>query len=149
MNDKKYNYKILKEQNLVIKYYSGNFSLKDMVDCVESTWKDTDYLPTMFVLNDLRDCVIAIKKSVILDFINKIKKNPRVYAKRQIVFLTNTPNQVVFTSMIDLFKNEKLIELNTVSTIERALKYLMISESDYALIYSTLNELKLKESASL
>jgi hypothetical protein len=93
--------------------------------------------------------LIDIENEAIFDFINKIKRSPKVYAKRKIVFLSDTPNQVVFSSMIDYFKNEPFIQLSTVSTIERALKYLMISEGDYSLVYNTLDELKLNGSGSL
>lgn len=149
MDHKKYKYRILKEQKLVIKYYSGNLSLKELYDFVEYTGNDTDYLPTMSVINDLRDCFIAIDNEGILDFIHKIKENQKVYDQRKSVFLTDTPNQVVFSSMIEFFKNEPLIELNIVSTIERALRCLMISKVDDGLIHRTLHELKLNGKGSL
>ena len=142
MDDKKYRYRVLREQMLVIKYYSGNLSIKDLFEYVEITGDDSDYLPSMFVLNDLRDCYINIEGDAIIDFISKVRESPKVYAKRKIVFLTNNPNQVVFSTMLNMLKKENFIDLYTVSTIGSAFKHLMISDGDFDLIHRTLDELK-------
>ena len=142
MDNKKYRYRILKEQNLIIKYYSGKLTLKDLYDFVKLTGEDADYLPTMFVLNDIRDCLIVIDNNEVYNFIENIKNSQRLYAKRKIVFLTKTPNQVVFSTMIDIFKNETFIKLFIATTLDRALRDLMISEFNYDLVNQTLNDLK-------
>lgn len=142
MENKKYRYRILKEKNLIVKYYSGQISIKDLYDFVNLTGEDADYLPTMFVLNDIRDCIIVIENKEIYNFIENIRNSQRLYAKRKIVFLTSTPNQVVFSTMLNLFKKETLIELSIVTTLDRAFRNLMISKFDYDFVNQTLNDLK-------
>jgi hypothetical protein len=138
-----YKYRILKEKNLIIKYYSGELTLQNLFDCVALTGNDPDYLPTMFVLNDMRDGFIVNKDNDIFDFIDKIKGTHTVYGKRKIVFLTKTPNQVVFSEMLDSFKKETFIEILTTSTIDSALKYLNISEEDYDLVKHVFNDFRI------
>lgn len=140
----KFKYKILKELNLIIRFCSGQPSLDNLFDYIEITANDIDYLPTMLVLNDIRDCSIVFNEEDIIAFIKKTTKSNRLYAKRKIVFVTNTPNQVVFSSLIELFKNETLIEISITSTIEKALIDLNISEINYDLINNTLKEYRLK-----
>ena len=120
MVDSVFKYRILKDKNLIITYYSGQFPFSEIYNCYQLLGNDIDYLPTMSVLNDVRDALFLLDNNLLMDFLDNMKRNTKIYNQRKAVILTNSPNQVVFGKLVEMFKAESLIDLNIVSTLKDA-----------------------------
>jgi len=137
-----YRYKIFSDKKLIVFYYQGNIGLKDLDNCINEVTLEIDYNPNFNVLNDIRDCIITIRTDQIVEIIANAKKNDKFYGKRNSVFFTDLPNQVVFTETIKYLKNENFVNILTISTIEKALIHLGISNEEKNDIENILLELK-------
>ncbi len=142
MKVKNYNYQILKESNLIIKSYQGTISLSEMYDYVESTSRAADFSAKFNVINDIRDASFILDKVVLLELIQKFKKNKLVYGQRKIVFITSTPNQVVFSTMLNMFKDESNINISVVSTLSAAMNRLNIPISEFSHLDNILHKMQ-------
>lgn len=137
-------YKIVKENKLIIHYFSGKVLLNDLFNSIKIVINDVDFDPHMSVLNDLRDCEIITDTKSIYELTEYVKNNKKLYAKRKTAFLTNSPKQVVFSTLLINLKNEPLVSIKIVSTIESALKHLKGNTYDYELVNNIINKLKSK-----
>ena len=105
---------------------------------------DVDFNPNMSILNDLRDCEIITDEKSISQLTEFVKNNKKLYAKRKTAFLTNSPKQVVFSTLLINLKNESLVSIKVVSTIKSALMHLTGNAEDYELINGIINKMKSK-----
>ena len=144
MIDKKFAYKIFPDKNLAVKYYNGILSLSDIIASVNITGQQVDWKPTMNILHDVRDAVLEFEEEEINKLISHTKESKKLYGERKVAFVTNSPNQVVFTLMLANFKNEALVSMNTFSTLSAAIEWVELSISDLALIENCINELKIQ-----
>jgi hypothetical protein len=142
MNMEKYCYKILVDRRLIIKYYQGPFSKFDLITCMEETGQDILYDPTFSVINDFRDAELSLKTKEIDEFVLYVKGHKILYGKRNITFLTSTPNQTVFPIMLHHFKKETFININIFSTLLASIQWLGFTPSDLDAINGYINELK-------
>lgn len=145
MNEKarvKYNYRILPEKRLVIRYYHGTFALSDLIAFMDATGEDTLYDPTFSVINDFRDARSGIKIKEINELFGYIKGHKKLYGKRKSVFLTRTTNLTVLSMMLGLLKYEHIINLKTFSTLPDAIHWLGYINSDLEAIEKAIEELK-------
>jgi hypothetical protein len=134
----KFGFKIFPEKTLIIKHYKGSININDLFRFTKETSLSKDFNPNYNVLNDMRECELEISVDDIVGFVNKVRSDNKMYGKRNIVFLTSKPNQVIFSELVNHFKSEGLVNLLTCSTIETALKHLNIHEKDRAFIESVL-----------
>jgi hypothetical protein len=140
----KFNYIIIPELRLILRYYRGSFKISDLVNALEETAKNSLYDTTFNVINDFRDARSEIKIGEINDFFGYIKGHKKLYGKRKSVYLTKTPNQTVFSMMLGLLKHEKLISFKTFSTLEEAVKWVDLPVSELEKIEKAIAELKEK-----
>jgi len=124
-----HSYKIIPELNLIYRFFKGSFNLSDIIGTKELLKKDKDYLPTLNYLNDVREAKIETTAEDVIKYINYVKSNKSVYDKRKSIFVTDTPNQVVFVTLLNLKKDENLIDLYVVSSLGMALRTLEIPET--------------------
>jgi hypothetical protein len=138
----KYGYKILPDKGLILKYYLGSFSLEDFIGCTTETAQDILYESSYSVINDFRDATFSMEIKEVYEFVNLMKGNKKLYSKRNIVFLTSTPNQTVYTIILELLKDEPLINKKTFSTLVEAVKWLGFQPEDFAFIENELETVK-------
>jgi len=138
----KYGYKILPEKGLILKYYCGSFTLQDFIVCTTDTALDSLYDSSFSVINDFRDAAFSMGIKDLHEFVNLMKMNKNLYSKRSITFLTSTPKQTVFTIILELLKNEPLINKKTFSTLTEAIKWLGYHPDEFASIENELEKLK-------
>jgi hypothetical protein len=138
----KYGYKILPDKGLILKYYCGSFSLQDFIKCTTETALDSLYDSAFSVINDFREATFSMGINELNAFVNLMKENKKLYSKRSITFLTSTPNQTVYTLMLELLKDEPLINKKTFSTLLEAVKWLGFQPDDFASIENELEKLK-------
>ena len=139
-----FEYRILKEKKLIIQYYGGKSSLNDFYNSITVVANNVDFNPNMSILNDLRDCEIITDEKSISQLTEFVKNNKELYAKRKTAFLTNSPKQVVFSTLLINLKNESLVSIKVVSTIKSALMHLTGNAEDYELINGIINKMKSK-----
>lgn len=137
----KFGYKILPDKGLILKCYHGPFSLNDFIVCTTETALDNLYNSAFSVINDFRDASFLIEIKELHEFVNLMKGNKKLYSKRSIVFLTSTPNQTVYTIMLELLKDEPLINKKTFSTLIEAVKWLGFQPDEFATIENELEKL--------
>jgi hypothetical protein len=142
MDIERYNYKILTDKRLIIKYFHGSFSMPDIIEWMDETGQDSLFDPSFSVLNDYRDAESKLKMREINEFVAFLKENKKFLGNRKSAFLTKTPNQTAFTLMLGLFKNELLIDIETFSTLLEATRWLGLLPSDLDGIAKSIYDLK-------
>jgi len=138
----KYNYIILPEKRLIIRYYHGAFSLSDLFAVMDATGQDNLYDPTFNVINDFRDGTSGVKIKEINELFGYIKGHKRLYGNRRSAFLTKTEDQTVLRMMLRLLKYEHIINLKTFSTLQEATEWLGLPNSELEALEKTLEEFK-------
>ena len=135
-------FKILPELNLLLRYYHGNLKLQDVLSSLENTASVKNYKPSFDIINDIRDANLNVAEDEVMELVEFIKSNNRIYAKRNSILLTNTPEQVVFGMMVKMFNDESIVNLSVVSTLKSALYKLGIPEEHNVLIENYFKNMK-------
>jgi hypothetical protein len=139
----RFKYKIFPEKRLIVKYYRGETSFKELIECINTTGQDKLYDPNYDVINDFRDSVSGMKIKEINEIFGYVKGHKVLYGKRKSVLLAKTPNQTVFSMISGLIKRESLVKIKSFSTLEESIKWLGLPYSDTAIIESCINEFKI------
>jgi hypothetical protein len=139
---KKYSYKILPEKHLIIKYFHGPFSMDEIIKWMDETRQNSLFDTSFNVLNDYRDAESKMTYEEIHKFTEFLKGDELSYGKRKSAFITNTPNQTVFSFLLYRFNNEELIKIKTFSTLLEAAKWLGLQRSDIDIIENFIKGLK-------
>jgi hypothetical protein len=139
---KKYRYKILPEKHLIIKYFRGSFTISEIIKWMDETAQDSLFDTSFNVLNDYRDAESKMSYEEIHKFIEFLKGDEMSYGKRKSAFITDTPNQTVFSFLLYRFNNEELIKIRTFSTLLDATKWLGLQLSEKDSIENFINDLK-------
>ena len=119
-----FEYKILTDYRLILLHYRGKASLDDLFNTIRVVAKDKDFNPNFSILNDLRDCTLMTDKKSIQKLTDFVKNNSGVYSERKTAMLTDTPGQVVFSTLLVDLKNESRVSIKIVSTLESAIMFL-------------------------
>lgn len=135
-------YKIIPEKKLVLDYFCGNLTWKDLMINKRKLVLEKDYNPTYNIIDDVRDGYAIFREEDIQKFVQLIKNEVGLYGKRKSAILTQTPNQLVNSVMLDALKDDLPIQFKTVSTFNEAAKWVEINISDFSLIKRYLKELK-------
>jgi hypothetical protein len=138
----KYDYEIFQEKSLIVKYFQGIISIAEFITFNNRTLFDTRYDPTMCVMNDVRNTEFIFTDEDLKKFIGYVQSNVKMYGKRKVAFLTNTPNQTVFTILLDFFKNDKMVTIKTFTTLPATVEWLQLSLADMILIENCIEKLK-------
>ena len=142
MANKKYAYKIISELNLIVRYFTGEINLTDILQSMTTVADEKNYLSSMDIINDIRDVELKVKHDEIQQLIDFVRSNKKIYYKRTSYILTNTPGQVVFGRLIDLFKKEDKINVVVVSTLETIFFKLDMIDTHKVIVNDALNLLK-------
>ncbi len=135
-------YKILIEHNLIIRYFRSKVQINDLYTNIMQSISDKDYNSNLKSLFDFREAEFNIDMDEIRLFTDNIRKHPSLQTKRIIVFLTHTPNQVVFSNLLESFQKYKRFQIHTVSVVDTALSQLGIEKSARTLIEESINKMK-------
>ena len=123
-------YKLLIKERLVIEYYSGEITLEDIIYFKKQISKDLNYDFSFNTLFDMRDAIIKVSESemiLLLEFLNKHFKKGNV---RNVAYLTNSPNDVVKSTLFSILLNNNELNMNTkiFSTINAIAKWFNIED---------------------
>ncbi|MCU4164670.1 hypothetical protein [Carboxylicivirga caseinilyticus] len=132
----------MKEHNLIIRYFRNKVLINDLYTNIIQSLSDKDYNSNLKSLFDFREAEFNIDMDEIRIFADNIRKHPSLQTKRIIVFLTHTPNQVVFSNLLESFQKYKRFQIHTVSGIDTAISQFGIKKSVRTLIEEAINNMK-------
>ncbi|RLD81176.1 MAG: hypothetical protein DRJ10_06480 [Bacteroidetes bacterium] len=136
-------YKIISDLKLTVEYYRGAINLEDIINFKNTEIIDEKYNPNYNSIGDFRDADFFLDEKQIKEFINYIKKNKKNMGVRKTALLTNTPSQVVTSTLYQLNSDGLPMNLKIFSTLESTLKWIDISKSDYQIIDKAVQNMKI------
>lgn len=104
-----------------------------------------NYLPTYNLLIDFRKADLIFDTAKVSRYVDFVNNFPQIHGKRKTAFLTSRPNEVVLTTVFGLIKGNLPIDSNTFSTLNAALAWLGLTQANYNLVYTKLEQLKKRE----
>ncbi|HSQ47581.1 MAG TPA: hypothetical protein VLM44_11770 [Lutibacter sp.] len=136
------NYIILKEFNLLIECHSGNLDLKSYIDFVKRTTLDPLFSKNMNYFIDLCNVVVTASIDDIKLYNNFTDDNFKSDKKRKVALLTNSPNQMVFSTLFKNSNTQKLKEIEIFSTKESAFHWInsSLNKEEILNIFSSIQE---------
>ena len=117
-------YKILKDNNLVIQHHEGVLNLSNYIIFAEQLYTDPNYSSNFNHLICIRKVTINASLDDIIKYVKFSKKNFKTPTKRCISVVTNTPSQVVASTLFKLLQKNITQEVEIFSTSESALEWL-------------------------
>ncbi len=135
-------YKILHEYQLIVRYFNGHVDLSAFYNAIAQSTHDSDYNASYSGLYDIRDAQFAIDETSLRWLVEKVRSNQTFLTKRKLIFLTNQPNQVVFSSLLKKFSILGLYDLQVFSTLNAALNYLKLNDTDSEIVRQLLNTMR-------
>ncbi|MBS2097587.1 hypothetical protein [Carboxylicivirga linearis] len=142
MKNSWHSYQIIKKYNIIIRYFSKSIGIKDIYANISNSLSDPDYNSDLKVIFDFRDAVFSIDMDAIKKFADNIRKHPSLQEKRVIVFLTHTPNQVVFSNILHSFQQYQRFQIHVLSTMEATLLHLGLENSLITEMEDTIAKMK-------
>ncbi|MDO9273919.1 MAG: hypothetical protein Q7T92_00030 [Lutibacter sp.] len=124
MSTLKSNYIILKEHNLLIEHHSGNLDLDSYINFVTRTSNDPLFSTNMNYLIDLSNVVVTSSLDDIYKYNTFTEDKFKSVRKRKVAMVTNTPNQMVFSTLFKNSNTQKLKEIEIFSTSTAAIDWL-------------------------
>lgn len=103
--------------------------------------QDKLFYPTYNVLLDLLGCVIQVNDSEIHQLVDYLKNNPSFRGKRNVVVLTDSPNQVVTVELFHLYYQSKHTKLKIASTLHTVLDWVGLPDTHLDFLTDTIKEL--------
>ena len=119
----KSNYIILKEQNLIVEYHSGILDADSFINFKKSITLDPLFLPSLNYFVHLKKITFSTTAEDINKYVKFLNTNSKVYGNRRVALITNTPNQVVSTTIFKMIQ-QNTSQVEIFSTNESALDWL-------------------------
>lgn len=140
METLKSSYTIIGEKNIVIEYHIGTWTLANYLVLKQNILKEPNFKPGLNHLIYFKNIEFKVTPDELKKFANFMRENNHKLGNRNVAFITNTPNQVVTTT---IYKN--LVSKNNVveifSTATNALNWLSYNPSDIEEIKEELRKL--------
>jgi hypothetical protein len=138
----KSNYTILLNHNLVIEFHSGILTALNYIEFKKKLLNDSLFKADLNHLIDFKNVKFNTNPTDISDFVDFLKSRTQFLGNRKVAFVTNTPNQVVSTTIYKLTQGNLNQEVEIFSTEENALKWLNIPNSVIKDVLKIINKLK-------
>lgn len=142
MENSWHSYQILKKYNIIIRYFSKTTGIKDIYANISNSLSNPEYNSDLKSIFDFRDAVFNIEMDAIREFADNIRKHPSLQEKRVVVFLTHTPNQVVFSNILHSFQQYQRFQIHVLSTMEATLLHLGLEGNLITEIEETIAKMK-------
>ena len=132
---------ILPELKLIIEYFAGPIDAECVLSEKKRMINDPLFDQSYNILDDFRDAVMDYSSEGTKKIIEWIARNHNF--PRRAAHLTNSPDQVVATTLFDHLKTPKLlIDLKIFSTIEEAIKWVRLGPDHLYVIQAAIEKLK-------
>jgi len=106
MSELKSSYKISKENNLITIVHVGVLNLSSMFNFIKSLNSDPLFSPKLEHIVDLHDVVFDLTLEDINKYVNHLENNSKIYGHKRIALVTNTPNQVAYSTLFKLAQEQ-------------------------------------------
>jgi len=126
MSEFKSNYKIIKEHNIVLEYHSGPIDAGSFINFKHNLSLHPDFKSDLKYFVHLQDVTFDITKNDIHRYVDFLTTNNSIFGKRQVALITQTPNQVVNTTLFKFTEQMKNQAIEIFSTNETAFDWLNI-----------------------
>lgn len=148
MSELKSSYKILKDHNLIVEFHSGILKADSFIDFKKRITLDPLFVPNLNYFVHLKNVTftpINETEADISTYSKFIMNNFNVYGNRRVALITNTPNQVVYTTIFKTMAENAHQSVDIFSRYENAMKWLGVDLDVEKLIDVVLELKKLKE----
>lgn len=126
MSKLKSTYQILKEQKIVIEYHEGVLDIDSFINFKKKLAKDTLFSNSLNYCIDFKNVTFIISEDDVEKYLIFLTNNPDYLGKRKVALLTNTPNQVVYSTFFKMKRTNSLQMIEVFSTNEAATDWLGI-----------------------
>ena len=139
-------YKILPNKQLIIEYYSGEITIKDLMFFKYVIRKEPNYNFYWNTVLDFRDCVLLIKQDGLKEIIAFFKNNYEILESRNVAYLSSKPNEVALSILYSLLVKDSGLNFDTsvfssTSGVVKMFGEKLITEKD---LIEIIDELKTK-----
>lgn len=117
-------YKILKKYNLIVEYHTGILDADSFIDFKKKIALDPLFSPNLHFFVHLKKVTFSTNLEDVDKYVRFLDANSKVYGNRRVALITNTPNQVVSTTMFKMLQQNKSQSVEVFSTNESALEWL-------------------------
>ena len=144
--EKKGTYAIIVEKPLIVEYYEGIITVKDLFHFKNEIKKEPNYNLYTNTILDFRFCTLNIETEELPEIINYLKRNFSKSGNRKVAYLTSRPNEVVVTTLYKQVLADTDINYNpeTFSTVRAIANYFgsgLVREKE---LFEIIEELKTK-----
>ena len=106
-------YKILPDKQLIIEYYSGEITVKDLIFLKNVIRKEPNYNWGWNTILDFRDCVLLIKNADLKDLVDFFKNNFERSKTRTLVVLSASPTEVALSVLYSFLVKDSGLGFDT------------------------------------
>lgn len=120
-------YEILLEYNLIIEYHTGIINLRSYINFKKTIFKDPLFQKNLNHVIHFKNVKFIATQQDIKGFVDFMKTNSEVVgSKRKIALITDTPNQVVTTTLYKILITKLNNSIEIFSTSNKALNWLNV-----------------------
>jgi hypothetical protein len=109
-------YKILKENNLIVEYHSGILDADSFIAFKKSITLNPLFLPSLNYFVHLKNVTFNTNLEDIDKYVKFLDANSNVYGNRRVALITDTPNQVVSTTLFKMLQQNRSQSVEVFST---------------------------------
>lgn len=137
-----YKYKIVKDIGLVIQFHKNDLTIEGAKRLKLEIIHDTDYEPNFSFLIDLRKANYNFTEEELENYGNFVSEKVKLEGLKRVAILTETPEQVVKTTIYTLNKRVDPTQYKIFSTLQAAICWLQINPKYLQHILSEINKLE-------
>lgn len=140
-------YNINKDKQYILEYYGGKFDLDELIEFKLQIANEISYNPNFNIIHDFRDAEFGFSYADVKKYVETLQNTNHLVGNRKSVTITQTPNQVITSVGFEMQKKNLPIPFKTTSTIDAAIKFAGLAESEIILVetWFKMNNLKLQE----
>lgn len=131
-------YEIIKEHNLLVEYHSGTLDLNTYINFKNTIFNDPLFKPDLNHLIHFKNVQFNTTQQDINEFVSFMKSHSTAIEKRKIAVITNTPNQVVTTTLYKMMLKSLNQSIEVFSTNNSALHWLKVPNIGIGAVISIL-----------
>jgi len=125
----KNSYTILEKENLIIEYFSGILTIESLIKFKQKLIRDSKFSVDYSYYVHFKNVTFDIDVQEISKYITFSSKHLNPKSNRKVAIITNTPNQVVLTTLFKLQSKHALQKIEIFSTAQSALNWLGLEAS--------------------
>ena len=137
-------YEVLKEHSLIIEFHSGILELNSYIDFKTNLTLHPDYSSNLNLFVHLKNVTFEGGEKDLKTYINFFEKDHRTLGEKQVALITNTPNQVVYSTLYRMMQKNDLQTIEIFSTNKSAMKWLKTPNLPIKEVLNILDKLKNK-----